>query len=394
MKAVILAAGQSTRTHPLTVKKPKGLLKVANKTILGNTLNKLEGLVEEAIIVIGHCGDQISAHFGHNYGKIKLTYVQQKKQLGTGDALSAAESLVSGKFIVLMGDDLYSHADMELCLDQGYCILAKEVKDVSSFGEVLVKGKFLSDIREKPKHSSEGLANTGLYVLDKSIFSILKKLKKSSRNEYEITDAVKALAKKKKIVVIRTDFWLPITYPWSLLDVNEKIMDSINSDVYATVEKGVTIKGKVFVGRNSLLRSGTYIEGPVVIGENCDIGPNCYIRPFTSIGNNCNIGNGVEIKNTIIMDNSNVSHLSYIGDSVLGENVNIGGGTIIANRRHDKAEVKSFVNGALVSTGREKLGAIIADNVKIGINTSIYPGRKIWPGKTTLPGEIVKKDII
>ena len=88
-----------------------------------------------------------------------------------------------------------------------------------------------------------------------------------------------------------------------------------------------------------------------------------------------------------------MSHLSYIGDSVMGENVNIGGGTIIANLRHDKAEVKSFVNGELVSSGREKLGAIIADNVKIGINTSIYPGRKIWPGKTTLPGEIVKKDI-
>ena len=393
MKAVILAAGESTRTYPLTIKKPKGLLKVANKTILGHILNKLEGLVEEAIIVIGHGGEQISAHFDSNYGKIKLTYVQQKKRLGTGNALSAAEGLVSDKFIVLMGDDLYSRADIERCLDHDYCILAKEVKDVSSFGEVIAKGKFLSDIKEKPKSADEGLANTGLYVLDKSIFSILKKLKKSSRNEYEVTDAVKALAKKKKVYVVRADFWLSISYPWSLLYVNEKIMDSISSDVYATVEKGVTIKGKVFVGRNSLLRSGTYIEGPVVIGENCDIGPNCYIRPFTSIGNNCNIGNGVEIKNTIIMDNSNVNHLSYVGDSVLGENVNLGAGTIIANLRHDRADVKSLMNGLLVSSGREKLGSIIADNVKTGINTSIYPGRKIWPGKTTLPGEIVKKDI-
>jgi len=393
MKAVILAAGKSTRTHPLTINRPKGLLKVGNKTILGSTLNKLEGLVDEAIIVIGHCGKQISDHFGSSYGKIKLTYVQQKKQLGTGNALSAAETLISERFIVLMGDDMYGREDMERCLDNDYCILAKEVKDVSNFGEVILKDKFLSDIKEKPKSASEGLANTGLYVLDKSIFSILNKLKKSSRDEYELTDAVRVFSKKKKIMVERAEFWLSITYPWSLLDVNEQIADSMNSDVYATVEKGVTIKGKVFVGRNSLLRSGTYIEGPVVIGENCDIGPNCYIRPFTSIGNNCRIGNAVEVKNSIIMDNTRIGHLSYVGDSVIGENVNLGAGFIVANMRHDKDIVKSTMKGELISTGRRKFGTIIAENVKTGIRTSIYPGRKIWPNKTTLPGEIVKKDL-
>jgi len=393
MKAVILAAGKSTRTYPLTAAKPKALLKIANKTIIEHLLSQLQGLVNEAVIVVGYHADQIKKHLGNSYGKIKLTYTVQKNQLGTGNALLAAEKFVSDKFVVLMGDDLYRKEDIKRCLRHNYCILAKNVRDISNFGAVLVKNSFLSDINEKPKASSINLANTGLYILDKNIFSVLKQLKKSSRGEYEITDAVKALSKKEKVAVEKADFWIPITYPWSMLEANEILLKKINSNIQAKVEKGVTIKGEVIVGKKTLLRAGTYIEGPVVIGENCDIGPNCYIRACSSIGNNCRIGNGVEVKNSIVMDNTQIGHLSYVGDSVIGANVNIGAGFIVANLRHDNADVKSFVNGKLISSCRRKFGTVIADNVKTGIRTSIYPGRKVWPGKTTLPGELVKKDV-
>ena len=93
------------------------------------------------------------------------------------------------------------------------------------------------------------------------------------------------------------------------------------------------------------------------------------------------------------MDNSRVGHLSYVGDSVIGENVNLGAGTCIANLRHDGKYIKSEIKGTLADSGLSKLGAFIGDGAKTGINTSIYPGRKIWPGKTTLPGEVVKKDV-
>lgn len=93
------------------------------------------------------------------------------------------------------------------------------------------------------------------------------------------------------------------------------------------------------------------------------------------------------------MDNSNVPHLSYVGDSVIGENSNLGAGTITANLKHDNKDVRSFVNGKIIDTGRRKLGTIIADDVHTGINTVIYPGRKIWPKVNTVPGEIVNKDI-
>ena len=233
----------------------------------------------------------------------------------------------------------------------------------------------------------------GFTFLTEISFPFIKKLKKSRRGEYEITEAISLFSKKKKISVEKAGFWFPVTYPWSLLDANEAILRNASGNVDSMTEKGATLKGKVIVGKGTLLRAGAYIEGPVIIGKNCDIGPNCYVRPYTSIGDNCRIGNSVEIKNSIIMDNACIGHLSYVGDSVIGENVNIGAGFIVANLRHDNSSVKSIVKKKLVSTGRKKFGTAIGDGAKTGIRTSIYPGRKIWPGKTTPPGDIVKEDV-
>ncbi len=394
MKAVILAAGKSMRTYPLTVSKPKALLKVADTSIIEYTLSRLNGLVDESVVVVGFGAEQIMQKLGSSYGKMKLSYAVQKEQLGTGNALLSAEGMVSGKFILMMGDDMYGKEDIRRCARQKYCILAKKVDNISSFGEVIEKDGFLSGIREKPESATTGLANTGLYVVDDKIFEIAKKLGRSSRGEYELTDAVAELAKKEKVAVEESSFWIPLTYPWSLLNANEALLKGIRKKILGEVEKGATVKGEVIVGRNTLIRSGSYIEGPVIIGENCDIGPNCYVRPFTSIGNDCRVGNSVEVKASIIMDGTKIGHLSYVADSVVGEKVNFGAGTIVANLRHDNADVKSMVNGKLVSTGRRKFGTIIGDNAKTGIHTSIYPGRKIWPGKTTLPGEVVRKDVV
>ena len=138
------------------------------------------------------------------------------------------------------------------------------------------------------------------------------------------------------------------------------------------------------------MKSGAVIEGPVYVGEGCTIGPNCYIRGGTSIGNNCRIGNGAEIKNSVIGDDVNVSHLSYIGDSILGDKINIGGGTMIANLRFDEKEIEVKVNGSLVNTGRTKLGAVIGDGAKTGVNCSILPGGLLEPNSKVEP-ESVKK---
>lgn len=393
MQAVLLVAGKSTRTYPLTIKKPKPLLKIANVSLIEHNLEQLQDLVTEVIIVVGFKKELIKEKIGTRYGKLKIIYVEQKKQKGTGDAIFSVKSHIKDKFIVLNGDDLYSKTDLKNCLKHDYCVLVKEVGDLSRFGHVIIKNSNVVKIKEKPKGKKKGLANTGVYVFDKNIFSY--KLKKSVRGEYEIVDFINYLVKDGKKVNYEKvkDYCYTIIYPWNLLNANEFFLSKIKTNVQGKVEKGATLKGQIIIGKNTLVKAGVYIEGPVIIGENCVIGPNCFIRSGSVIDNNSKIGNGVEIKNSIIGDNTCIGHLSYIGDSVLGDNVNLGAGTITANLRHDDVNIKSPVKKKLVNTGRRKLGAIIGDNVHTGIHTSIYPGRKIWPDKTTLPGEIVKKDV-
>ena len=185
-----------------------------------------------------------------------------------------------------------------------------------------------------------------------------------------------------------------IRYPWDFLRANEFYVSALTGDsIHGEIHPNAVIDGTLHLGLGTRILPGVYIEGNVVIGDNCKIGPNCYIRGNTSIGDKCHIGQSVEIKNCLILSHTNVGHLSYIGDSVLGEKVNLGAGTTTSNLRHDGKNHRSMVHGVLVDTGRRKFGTIIGDGVHTGINTSIYPGRKLWPGTTTRPGEIVQRDL-
>ncbi|NTV22744.1 MAG: NTP transferase domain-containing protein [Nanoarchaeota archaeon] len=393
MQAVIMCAGNSTRTYPLTLTKPKPLLRVANKTILAHNLEELQGIVDKAILIVGYKKEMIKSEFKDSYKKIKITYVEQEIPNGTGGALLTAKELLEERFIVLNGDDLFAGADIKKCLGHRYCLLGKEVENISQFGEISIKGNLVDKLVEKPATQIKGLANTGLYVLDKDIFT--HTLQKSKRGEFEIVDYIRFLLEKKEDVFFeRASSWLPITYPWSLLDANDALLGKIIPSKKGKVESGATIIGTVQIGKGTRILAGAYIEGPVIIGDNCKIGPNCYIRANTTIGNYSKIGNAVEVKNSIIGDNTSIGHLSYVGDSIIGDHVNFGAGTITANLKHDNANVRSQVKDTIIDTGRRKLGTVVGDKVHTGIHTSIYPGRKIWPEKMTLPGEIVIKDIV
>ena len=391
IQAVIMAAGKSTRTWPLTLTKPKPLLKVMNKEIIKHNLDALQGLVGEVIIIVGFKKEMIIEEIGHKYGKLKIRYAEQKTQLGTGHALKYVEKLIKGKFIVMGGDDIFSKKDIKACLRHKYAVLGCKVEDPGRFGVFVVKGKEVKKVVEKPKKFVSDIANAGLYVFDKSVFKF--KLRKSQRGEYEIIDHINALIKKERVVCENVKGrWLSVGYPWDLIEANSVLVSEMKNDIKGKVEKNVIVEGKLKAGKGTKILSGTYIKGNVIIGENCLIGPNCYLRGNTSIGDGCHIGQAVEIKNSVIMDNAKVPHLSYIGDSVIGENSNLGAGTITANLKHDNKNVRSVVKGKIVDTGRRKFGTIIADDVHTGIKTTIYPGRKIWPGVSTLPGEIIDKD--
>ncbi|MSS99163.1 MAG: hypothetical protein EXS26_01715 [Opitutales bacterium] len=186
-----------------------------------------------------------------------------------------------------------------------------------------------------------------------------------------------------------------IAYAWDLLRANAEAMTARKSYVQESgAHPSLYVEGRLQVGKGTKILPGVVIEGDVIIGDNCKVGPNCYLRGSTTIGDKCHVGQAVEIKNSILLPGTNVGHLSYLGDSILGEKVNFGAGTITSNLRHDGGAHRSPVEGRMVDTGRRKLGAIVGDGVHTGIHTSIYPGRKLWPKTATLPGAIVDKDLL
>ena len=186
-----------------------------------------------------------------------------------------------------------------------------------------------------------------------------------------------------------------IRYPWDFLQLNEEVLAVVNnSEIYGDVSPLAQIDGHLHLGEGSVILPGVYIEGNVIIGRNCKIGPNAYIRGNTAIADHCTIGNAVEIKNSVIYPYTKIKHLSHIGDSIIGAHVHLGANTIISNERHDGTNHRSVVNGTLVDTRRARFGSIIGDGVHTGVNTSIYPGRKIGAGRLTRPNAIVDKDLM
>ena len=397
MKAVIMAAGKSTRTYPLTLTKPKPLLKVMNRTLLEHQLEALRGLVDTVVLVVGYRAGMIRDAFGTEHKGIVLEYVLQTEQRGSGHAILQCAKHVDGPFLAMNGDDLYAREDLERLARTEQAALVKRVEDPRPYGiyEVTREDRAVR-IVEKPKEVFSNLANIGAYKFTPEVFDVLSHTEPSERGEIEVTSAIQTLAARGSFFVTEAEgYWLPLGYPWHLLDANEYFLSHfLKSEIHGEVSPAAHLNGPVYVGKGTVIRPGVVIDGPVCIGEECSIGPNCWLRAGTTLGNRCRIGQAVEIKNSIFMDDVTAAHLTYIGDSVVGDRVNFGCGTITANVRHDLGNQVSMVNGAWVDTGRMKLGAIIGDDVHTGIHTSIYPGRKMWPGTTTRPGTVVLKDLM
>jgi carbonic anhydrase/acetyltransferase-like protein (isoleucine patch superfamily) len=187
----------------------------------------------------------------------------------------------------------------------------------------------------------------------------------------------------------------PVIYPWDLLRMNEEVLSLMDeTSILGEVSPLASLSGVIRVGNGSRILPGTVIEGPVLIGPNCQIGPNAYIRGATSIGSNCFVGNGAEVKNSIVYNNTYISRQCYVGDSIIGTHVTLGAGTVTENHRHDGRHHVSIVQGKPVNTGRLKLGAILGDGVRTGVNTSLEAGVKIGIARTTSPGSVVSKDLM
>jgi len=394
MKCVILAAGEGNRMHPLTYTRPKVMLPIAGKPILEwNLLNARAAGLKEFIFVVSYKSEMVREYFGD--GKpwnVKINYVNQGKAMGTAHAIGTVEPFVSD-CIVLCGDTIFGTNDIKQIAKKGIKIGLVKIDNATDYGIVELKKNHVVKIYEKMEHPLSNVINAGIYHFNKHIFDFIRKTEKSPRGEFEITDSINMLVSKEPMDGVFLKEWRDVVYPWHLLDANEELLKKLKIKIQGTVEKNVTMKGIVVVGKGTVIRSGTYIEGPVVIGNNSKIGPNCYLRPYTTIGNNCHVGNACEVKNSLVMDHSNVPHLNYIGDSIIGQHCNLGAGTTVANLRLDKNNIIVTLNGKKIDSKRRKLGMVMGDNVQTGINSIINVGTMIGNNVFIGLGAMVKGEI-
>ncbi|MGD6850812.1 MAG: bifunctional sugar-1-phosphate nucleotidylyltransferase/acetyltransferase [Candidatus Bathyarchaeia archaeon] len=407
MKAVLLSAGAGERLQPLTATRPKHLLKVGGKPILQFCLEAVKHAgIDEAIVVTHYMSEAIRDYFGDGSALgLKITYVEQPQILGTGNAAGIAEPYLDGDFVLIYGDLLFGQDSVKDVLskfESGKTVGVMGVVPVDrpeNYGiiEQTTDGK-VKRIVEKPApgKAPSNLANAGVYSFAKDVFDKIRQTKASVRGEWELTDAITLLAEEGKTVLaaqLSKDDWFDVGRPWDLLEANVWALKRMDHRVLGTVEEGAHLIGPVTVAETARVRSGAYIEGPVFIDEGADVGPNCFIRSGTSLGKKTRVGNGVEIKNSILMDGTHVGHLSYVGDSVFGERCNLGAGTVTANLRFDDGKIKMVIKEKVVDTGRRKLGAILGDNVKTGIKALFMPGVKVGANTWVGANFMVERDL-
>ena len=376
MECVVLAAGEGKRMRPLTAKRPKVMLPLVNRPMLGHlVIAARDAGIDDFVFVVGYGEREIRRHFGDGSAwGIHVNYAPQRQQNGTADAVRAARELVTDTFLVLNGDMILKSEDIaNLARGSSPCMGVSTTDHPQDYGVVLTENSLITSLEEKSQKPKSNLINAGAYLFDTDIFGMIDRVKPSPRGELELTDALTELIAKKMLHAYHLSYWMDVGHPWDILDANTTLIGHIPSENHGTIEEGVSLKGVVVVGEGSIVKAGTYIEGPCIIGKNCRIGPHAYIRGATSIGDECHVGHCSEVKNSIIMSGTKIPHFNYIGDSIIGSGCNFGAGTKIANLRHDHATVR--ICGK--DTRRKKFGAIVGDEVQFGINCSVNVGTMI-----------------
>ncbi len=389
--AVVLAAGKGTRMFPFTDTLAKPALSLLDRPLLHYVFDFLRyNGVERVCVVVNYRADDVVAA-AESYGKelppvhpalpewvperLRLRFVRQGEPLGTGDALRSAERYLSEDFIVVNGDLLITKP----VLMPPRSILVVNRDHNGEYGTPVIKNSVLTEIREKQPGN---LINGGAYRLTDEVFQRLQDLKPSPRGEYEITDVLPSLGLRP--VYIDSDHWLDVGRPWDILTASRRLMQYLTPRIDGSVEPGAHLHGRVHVAPDAVVRSGVYVKGPVYIGPGAVVGPNSYLRPYSVISSGARVGNAVEIKASVLQENAHVSHLSYVGDSVLGRSVNFGAGTITANLRFDDRKILGV---------SRKLGAFVGDRVKTGINVSLMPGVRIGAESWIFPSAVVYSDV-
>jgi len=400
MKAVILAAGKGSKLNPFSNTRPIPMISIAGKALLDNSLFQLKKAgINDVYIIVGHHKEMIQNFVAEKSDAgMNIHCLEQKNNGGIGDAvLTVKEKISAGEYFLLIYGDTLTDENIYSKTQQSFHSFKCPVASIclppsnESFGNVFLNAQMkINKIVEKPKGNNFGnYVLSGIFVLPESFFGLLEKNKRSMEK------ALKALVQEGELMAsMWENEWLDIVYPWEILKANRIILDSWNESSIAKsaiMESNVTMQGVVNIEEGAVIKAGAVLEGPCSIGKGSYVGNNSLIRSYTSLGNNCSIGYGVELKNCVVLDNSGIGRLSFVGDSVIGENVDIGAGCMTVNRNLGWEKVQIKNGKTILPSGLKKLGAFIGDNVTIGAGNTIQPGTVISPGKTLPACYSVKK---
>jgi glucose-1-phosphate thymidylyltransferase len=363
-QAVILAAGEGQRLRPFTATKPKVMLAIAGKPILQYVVESLaQNGIRNIVLVVGYRKEQVFDYMGsgEKFG-VEITYVAQKKQLGTAHALAQAKAAVENEFLVLHGDHLIEADTIaRFSALKPNAMVVKRVDNPSRYGVVTMEQDMVKDIVEKPREARSNIVNAGTYAFTAEIFDFIEP-------ELDIPDVLnKMIARGYPIAAQEIEApSLDVVYPWDILVLNETVLRQLPVSLGGTIESGVSLKGQVSVGKDTVIRSNSYIAGPAIIGAGCEIGPNVCLLPATSIGNNVVISPFCEIKNSVIGNDVSLGTGCIIQDSVIDKGCVVQGHFAAFSRQ---AEVKIDNEHHLVN-----IGAMLGEDCRLSSGIVAQPG--------------------
>ncbi|MBI5376523.1 MAG: NTP transferase domain-containing protein [Candidatus Schekmanbacteria bacterium] len=393
MKAVILAGGRGSNLNPITETRAKSMINICGKPILEYIIRGLKDAgVSDCIMVVDHQKEMIKNHFGRGekWG-MSLSYAEQDKKKGIGGAvLSASDRFSEGGYFLLVYGDIVFSSNIFLPTLMSFNSLKAAVATIcippapGEYGNIYMNDEVqITRIIEKPDHDRLGnYILAGVFVLPVSFFDILKDVGGKMEDAFE-----KLLQNNGLHASIYEDDWIDIGYPWNIIDANKICMKEIDKTVIsntAKFENNVTINGPVVIEDGVVVKAGATINGPCYVGKNSFVGNNALIREYTSLGAESLVGFGVEIKNSIIFERANIGRLSFIGDSVVGEGVDISPCVVTVNRDINRETINTMIKGKKVDSKLQKLGAFIGDGAIIGASNTILPGT-IIPHNAKVP---------
>lgn len=391
MLAIVLAADGASASPLLAAGGSPSLLPVAGRPTVAHTVSAaVEAGAEEVVVVVDE-DDGVRSAVGERIDGVPVHYERQRERAGTAEAARLAHRYIDGEFAVLNGDNLYDAASLGRMFDAGPSVGTHAVDEPSRYGVLSIEDGRVTAVTEKPAEATSRDANTGAYVFPMKARDWLE-VPRSRRGERELTDVLARVIAAFELTPVGIDRWVDVSVPGQLLTANEWKLQLLESDVRGSVHTSAELDGPVAVGTDAVVESGTIIEGPVMLGAGARVGSNASIRGASFIGENARVGHAVEVENSVLLSGSAVGPLSYVADSILGEDVDFGAGSIVANCRHDRQPVSVTDGDERVSTGRRRFGVIAETGARTAVDTTVDAGVTLSARTRTQPGENVLRD--